>query len=241
MSSFSECPCFFHANIICFWKGLINIRMYKLVTEQEVPWRALLQYRLFHFTFLRESDLAFKCEKPSHNPWTHPWNHAVWQMTYEFSSLKLHLVLPQCDLRCPKRLGTNEDTLSLCCLPRDRPRLLQSIIQYPPLLPLSCCWGKATRVQALAFTTLHSLLSSPGSSGPTCSHCPPVTNTAPKEGVKLQEASPRQWWKAGQRRTLFASTEQQCSLSGSTGHRSQICVASTECPQCFTHVFVLPW
>lgn len=66
-SSFSGCPCSFHANIIYFWKGLINIKVCTPVTEQEHLHRASLQKWPFHFTFTLESEITSKCEKPSFN------------------------------------------------------------------------------------------------------------------------------------------------------------------------------
>ena len=63
--SFSGRPHSFHANIIYFCKGLINIKMCTSVTEQEHLHRALLQKWPFHFTLTLEPEMTFKREKPS--------------------------------------------------------------------------------------------------------------------------------------------------------------------------------
>lgn len=67
ISSFSGRPHSFHANIIHFWKRLIDIKTCTPVTEQEHLHRALLQKWPFHFTFTLQSEMTFQCEKPFFN------------------------------------------------------------------------------------------------------------------------------------------------------------------------------
>lgn len=140
-SSFSGCPCSFHANITYFWKGLINIKMCTSVTEHEHLHRALLQKWPFHFTFTLETEMTSKGEKPTFNPNYRP-NHKtvsfcrlrmIFCSLFE-TALKLCLSLSQ---SVPRYWECVKKIMSQCSHLQDGTGLLQSQAIITVLSPAS--------------------------------------------------------------------------------------------------------